>query len=355
VSDTKNGGLHVTSIRKLFNKKNAPLYGGAFFLVLIGLFVFFFLRNTANDKPDLGPVVFRFETEEVFRSELDSSVKYFLDNNFGTKEYVHQLAFENYKKISLARKLGILPAVEAIDKKAIEMAPQEYRDNKTKYEQYKDWFHMLAATELIDMGLKSQTKPNVKGYSHVFYFGQHIEYGENYTPEGLNDPTLIAKDREYAEERAKYYHSQLKDGKMPNDQIDKEIKDDQRLKTFVSTTNPFGSSDPLRWSDDVYYPSIVDYINTAPSTGISEVMIGSGPAGPNIEQNEEPVELYFYFVDLQESPGKNSVSKDDFIAQLDKYDSEYLLNYDPQAYRITAKNIKNDDAEQQPVMVEVQQ
>jgi len=354
VSDAKNGGLHVASIKKLLSKKNAPLYGGAFFLILIVLFVFFFLRNPSNDKKDLGPVVFKFETEEVHQSELDSTVKYFLDNNFGTKEYVHQLAFENYKKISLARKLGILPEDNTIDKKALEMAPQEFRDDTGKYEQYKGWFQMLAATDLIDMGLKSQAKANVKGYSHVLYFGQHIEYGENYTPEGLNDPALIAKDRDYAQERAKYYHSQLKDGKMSNDQIDKEIKADSKLKTFVNTVNPFGSNDPMRWSEEVYYPSIVDYINSASATGISEVMIGSGPAGPNVELNEQAVELYFYFVDLQESPGRNTVSKADFIAQLDKYDSEYLLSYDPQAYRITATNIKNDDTEQQPVSVEVQ-
>ena len=314
---------------KIKKSKKTPVFLSISFLaVLILVFVgIYFLSKGGSFTKDRGRVVFTIENENFYENELRDIVRYPVEKSGISEEGAFLSAFEAYKVIVVAKRAGITPAQQEVESLLTSYPSEEVRNDPAYEEKYKPWFRLLSERDAVYNYIDADTITGYTGYAFVFYFGQHIEYGDDYKPEGLNDPALIAQDRAYAKEKADYYYSQVKEGKISPEKADSEIKADTKLNNIVKVKNPFGKQEGSSWEDDVFYLSVKNYVSNAKNTGLSELFVGQGYPGPTISPNDSTVDLYYYFVILDEKPQNRTLSSTEFNKMLNEANtSGYMKN-----------------------------
>lgn len=295
--------INKTSLSKIAKSKKAPVVLGLFFLVIVLLvFVFIFMSTEKEERlnqPDKGTVLFKIDNQDFYENDIKDLIKYPVEVGGLSEEDAVRTTFEIYKFIVVAQKKGIKPTQEEINAVKDEGLIADSIKKLDGYsEKYEKWFNFLAEEQASKKYLESDANPGYKGYSLTFFFGQHIQYGDDYKPEGLNDPNLIEQDKNYAKQRAEYYHGQLKSGKMKPDQADKEINADPKLKNFFTSKNPFGYDPKTSWIDQVYYPSNIEYVKSLKQVGVSDIQIGKASAGIGGLLED----MTYYFVVLDQVP-----------------------------------------------------
>lgn len=330
-----------STLSKVTKSKKLPVFLGVGFLaIVLVIFGIVFVASKNNNSANKGPVAFTINNQKIYQSDVDQLIKYPVEKGSQSKEAATAAVFESYKVIVVAKDAGISPSDSEIEKSLKAVTPEEVKSDQN-YASYEKWFRLQATKEAVNRYIDADpaSLSGYKGNSFVFYFGQHIEYGDDYKPAGLNDPALIAQDKTYAKQRADYYYAQIKENKMTPEQVDKEIANDPKLKTFTSTKNPFGQSQDSTWAEDVYYLSVKDYITSTKNTGLSDIRVGQGYPGPTFKQGDSTVDLYYYFVILDEKPQSKGISSKEFDKLLTEAKTTgFTYNYDEGKQEITEQD-----------------
>ena len=276
-------------------------------------------KDKAADK---GKVVFVVDGENYYEADLEPIIKYAYNRGLDRDEAAKE-AFELYKKIKVSEKLGISPddkSVQSEQQRIINEIAEGY--NKADDE---PWINLLARSNAIDNNIGTQY--GYKGYAFDVFFGQHLQYGPSFKPEGLNSKELVTADRKYAEERANFYHKQLKENKMSAEEVIKALNNDRRLsalpdgKTSNSVKFGFSKSEDSLWSNEIFYQSIVDFVRNQQQTGISDIQVGKASVDGSASSLED---MYYYFVLLEEIPKGTNVTQGELEEQISNLEAQYI-------------------------------
>lgn len=301
------------------HKRRSVIIGAAL-LVVTALGISWAIMKSGDESPDR--VIFVIEGEEYRESTVNHLVDFSMSRGLSREEAVRQ-AFELGKKKKTAEKLGIKPLAQDVESQKQQLI-EDLKGEEEFTERYNPWFDLLAYTNAVDEYVGTTPNNSYKGYVFDVPFGQHIQYGPAFTPEGLNDPVLIEQDKKYAEEKANYYHEQLKNNSIPPEQVLQELNNDRKLSALESgnATNSvkFGYDPNVNWQDEVYYQSVSEYIKQSENTGLSDVKIGQASVDSTPENQAD---MYFYFVLVEKLAESKSVSKQAFEEELAKLNAEY--------------------------------
>lgn len=303
------------------NKKNLVIILIALSGLLASLLIFG--TDVKDNKATLPQgIVFSIEGKEYNEQEVRDLIKYSTTVNGVGEEEASKVAFESLKKVRVAEKMNISLPQEIIDKRKAEIIGNGSQPdlNDPAQAQYSSWLDLIAKANAIEALVGTANPTGLKGHSYVYYFGQHLQYDPSRKPVGADDPLYIDKDKKFAEDRANFYHNQIKSGQLdPKTALEKTKVDlsssDGSVKSNSYSTS-FDSSSQISWEGDVYFGSIIEHIKKATSLGLSEISIGKAANMSNSE-----TEMYYYFVYL-ESIAKG-VSKDEFDKKLTELQAEY--------------------------------
>lgn len=315
--------LETKQIPKFFKKDKKMLLAAAVAILLVAFAIAYLISKNMNDTPaDKGKVVFVIEGENYYQNDLEPVLKYPYNRGLEKDEAAKE-AFELYKKIKAAKKLDINPAEEEIQSEKLKLIKElggEYNEPDDT-----PWIDLLAQSNAIDKAVSAQQ--NYKGYSFDVFFGQHLQYGPAFKPEDLNDQQLAAEDKQYAEEKANFYHDQLKTNKMTPDEVLKALNSDRRLsalpagKTSYSVKFGYSDDEDTSWSNEIFHQSIVDFVQNQQQTGLSDIQIGEASVDGSATNFAD---MYYYFVLTEEVPEGPNITKEDFDRQLSELTTEYL-------------------------------
>lgn len=301
------------------NAKRRPLFL-IVILVIIATASYFIYTSIKN----MG-VVFSIDGRNYTRSQVDQLTQYPVKVAHMSKDTAAKNTFEALKEVRVAEKLGYVPPQNQINdqKNTIYKNLQLTPDKASKYQ---DWFNLIAEKNAIDANADSDTTPGYAGYSYVFYYGQHIQSIPDYPVSGLNDPKLIAQDRQFARSKADYYHKLLQQNRIsPKDALSQAAADMQTRGHNVANTNynvAFSSDPGQNWANAVLLPSIVNYISAQTKTGLSDIQTGQALNAPSAS-NGKKVDMYYYFVYLTAAPNHRSVSSRQFEQALASLPASY--------------------------------
>ncbi len=315
------------------NKKMPFIAGGVFLLILVLIFLVmqFAKDNSTETNSRSSAVVFVIDGKEYYKDEILKIAQYPMERISQSEESTVQEIFQLQKKIVNAEKLGVNPSEADINDEMSQVLTDDIKKSEGYKDEYRAWFDLVARANAVDRYVNQQYAPGYEGYALVFYFGQRIDYGDDYKPEGLNDPALIAQDKAYAKDKAEYYHAQVKDGKMSAAEVSDVIKADPKLANqFYTVENPFKSSQEGDWTQKIGYSDVVDAVVSQETTGVSELKIGGGYVGGNFADETQKKEMFYYFTALEKVPSTKVVSQADFDTSLVSLNSEfkYIRDYE---------------------------
>lgn len=266
--------------------------------------------------------IFVVEGEEYRQSTVNGLIDFPLSRGLSREEATKE-AFELVKKKKTAEKLGIKPTPQEVEVQKQELI-KNLKDEEEFTERYNPWFDLLAYTNVVEKYIGTTPNNSYKGYVFDIPFGQHIQYGPAFTPKGLNDPDLIEQDKKYAEEKANYYHEQLRNNAFSPDQVLQELNNDRKLSALKSgnatQSVKFGYDPEVNWRDEIYYQAVSEYIMQSENTGLSDVKIGQASVDSTPENKAD---MYFYFVLTEKLAESKGVSKQAFEDELAKLNTEY--------------------------------
>ena len=301
------------------HKRRAVIIGAAL-LVVIALGISAAIMKSGDESPDR--VIFVIEGEEYRESTVNHLIDFSMSRGLSREEAAKQ-AFELAKKKKTAEKLNLKPLAQEVEVQKQQLI-EDLKGEEEFTERYNPWFDLLAYTNAVEEYVGTMPNNSYKGYVFDIPFGQHIQYGPAFTPDDLNDPVLIEQDKKYAEEKANYYHEQLKNNSIPPEQVLQELNNDRKLSALESgnATNSvkFGYDPNVNWQDEVYYQSVGEYILSSQNTGLSDVKIGQASVDSTPENQAD---MYFYFVLIEKLAESNDVSKQTFEEELAKLNAEY--------------------------------
>lgn len=292
---------------------------GSIIFLSVALGVLGFLKKSEHSSAD--KVIFVVDGDEYTESTVNHLIDFPLSRGLSREESVAQ-AFDLAKKKKVAEKLNIVPSEQDVEVQKQELI-KNLKNEEEFSERYAAWFNLLAYTNAVDEYVGTTPNTGYKGYMFEIPFGQHIQYGPAFSPEGLNDPRLIEADKKYAQQRVDYYHDKLKNNSISPDQVIKELNNDRKLSALPSgnatQSVKFGFDPEVNWTEEIYYRSVSDFITQQDNTGLSDIKIGQASIDSTPENKTD---LYFYFVLLDKTPQSNSVSKQTFQEELSKLNAE---------------------------------
>ncbi len=307
--------------RQLTKLSKRSLLYLAGFTVVIAVIIGMVLFNGDRFGKSGNPVIFSIDGKKYHESEVNELVKYPVEARGTNKNESAKLLFELLKKIYVAEQLGIKPSDEEIAtyQKEIPDNAQDSAHNK------ESWLNLIAKAAVVDDYIGITTAPGYKGYAFDFYFGQHLQYGPAYRPDGLNDPKLVEQDKNYAKEKADFYHQQLKDNKIKPDEVLKQILSDPRLGNSIKSTSNhstrFGEKTNVNWHTQIFYKPITSFITSHKQQSLLDVQTGKALVGTDAKA--ESVDMYYYFVLLEDVPKSQPVAKEEFDKQTQNLKAEY--------------------------------
>jgi len=299
------------------------LAGGGFYAWRNEIFV----NKQAKLTQQKGKVVFIIEGTQYREADVKQYSEFITKYMEKDEEQATKAVFELLKYKTAAEKAGINLSQQQI-KDQRETLDKQY-DALNTVAQYNKWAELESYKMAVELDLLTQPKEDtLKGYSFTFWFAQHFDYVENYTPpEGYGNQKKITEDKDYAKQRADYYHDQLSKNSMTYDQALKEIRADTKLcqmyKTGANFSVRFGADPTKFWKDQVYYKSVIDYIDSNSASGFSDVRSGKTSIFKSASEDapREETETYYYFVNIE---GKSSSTKQSFDDILKSLNTEYV-------------------------------
>lgn len=317
---------------KISKSKKLPLFTGLSFLliisILIGLIISSKNNNSERDSGS-GEVAFRIDGKSFYMSEIEPLIQFQVEQNRKSKEESVQTIYDLQKNIIAGEKLGIKPSSSDIQEAKNEILTDDIKQLEDYLKKYDGWFELVAKESAVKKYINAEFNSGYQGYAFVFYFGQHIEYGDDYKPDGLNDQKLIESDRKYAKEQADKYFAKLSSQEISVDQAAQEVANDDKIKhRFQPVINPFGKNPDKPWDEEVGFLEVARHINGRENTGLSELQTGKGFPGPVQGSEAEKVELYYYFTFLEKIPESRTATQEQFDLTLTQLVSEFLYKED---------------------------
>jgi hypothetical protein len=221
--------------------------------------------------------VFSVDGKSYTKEEVNEITEFPTRTQSVSREDAAREAFEALKKIAAAKQMGIELDQKSINNQKniflqevdLEAGPDGKLGN-----QYDTWFDIFTKVSLIDKILNSNTPLGYKGYSFYFYFGQHIQYGPDYKPPGLNDPKLIKSDKDYAKNKAQEYNKKIINGQITPQELLKTLNKDKRFGPFGHKSLKFGNNPEVVWYEQGLDEPIIKTILNQKKTGASERQTG---------------------------------------------------------------------------------
>lgn len=171
---------------------------------------------------DTGRVVFTIDGQKYREDEVNELISYPTTKEKMKREDAAKQAFEDLKVIHTAKKLGFEPSEVEINAQKNRL----FADSDTKKTK---WADMSAAKASIEDRMQYIDKGLIGGYLYIFRFGERVERGYDYTPEGYGNEQLIKQDRDYAYKKAKEYHRALEEKTMTPKEVYDAVKKDPKL------------------------------------------------------------------------------------------------------------------------------
>jgi hypothetical protein len=267
-------GYHIIKKKHVSNINNSAIYA-------------FIIDNQKFTKSSIKALI-------VLPNQLNPTV----DNS--------KVAYNLYKDQITAQNLGINIPQDAIYNQ-VKYLTQTYKLSPA--ESLQPWTKLVA----YDNALKSLLQNSIsttqaQGYVFNFWYNQHVSayYVTGTPPSGSDNPSVIAQDKAYASQRANYYQGQLLKNKISPDEVLKQINADVKLNQgFQADSNfsvNFGTNPSISWDKQITLADEAIYITNMKKTEISPIVNASlTTVSGNTKKN---LGSYFYFVDLQQLPGK---------------------------------------------------
>lgn len=306
----------------LTRRKMAVLLSGILILITTGIAGYLLInqQSSKNAEYDLekGALVFTIDDKGYYESEIKPMVGYITDSfKKDNKEALDSLV-DLYKYKAVAGKLGFSPSQEAIDSQKEVLIKNTYMNDVDK-KGFGEWINLVAFKEAIAVNFSMQSADDdnsFKGYSFIFWFGNRIARSDDYIPPGGYDNLeLLNSDKEYAKQKAEYYHKQLTDKKMTLDEVLEAVSSDPKIGLLYTTDKPlskkFGYNIASLWQDQVGYEDVSSFIKSHPQKGLSAIQTGKIDSSLSGESSDM-IDAFYYFVDID---GEN-VSKGTFDATL---------------------------------------
>ncbi len=321
--DTRRGKFSIP-IKNIKSGKRLFLVLIVVTLTILGsLGLYLFARTSNHQKSDENKVVFKIEGREYRQTDVFPYVAFLIA--IGKKEpEAKKEVFDMFKYKVTATKLNYSPG-DSLIKQAREDLTNTYSEQKHSTG-YKDWLELASFVNASDNAFRlQQSNKSYKGYSYIFWFGQHISYTSDYTPPGgYGDKSLIEQDKNYAKQRADYYHKQLLEEKMTADQVLSEIKKDPKLcyqyTIDANLSTKYGYDPSTSWQDQIFYSSVVDYVSEHSSKPLGDIQTGKITTTTEAGATPTEQDAYYYFIKNE----GNGVSKSQFFDTLNSLDAVFI-------------------------------
>jgi hypothetical protein len=209
-------------------------------------------------------------------------------------------AYNYYKDEAVAQKLGITVPQSAIDSEVSRLAIFLKADTSA---QAQNWLKLLAFDNVLKRLIVSSGTGSVKGYVYFFWGNQHVSafYLSGNPPAGSDNPVNIEKDKNYALQKANYFHDALINGQITPDEALAKITEDINLnQAFVPNSNfsmKVGDGE-ISWDTQLQNSDIIAYIKSITKKGVSEVQKA------DLVNYGKNMGTYYYFVDLTQTYAK---------------------------------------------------
>jgi len=274
-----------------------------FVVLLVILIHYVYVENSASHK-----VVFRVDGTKYTEGYIDKLIAYPLGEGASTRSALSMQAFNYYKEISVAQKLGLGLSNQSIN----QLIPDITSANASKTQKDSSWTALLDYNFGIQQELRNPNPTRYSGYVFVFYFGQHIQTGViSSTLPNTGNAKSIATDQSYAMSEADYYYKELKSNKMTPSQILSDVNSNSKLcadyklntcqSVYITDSNP-GSIQDSYTTQLAGSPTVATYVGKQTKPGISPIETGQVPivtSAAELTSSYTYVDTYYYFVDLQ--------------------------------------------------------
>lgn len=249
--------------------------------------------------------VFKVNGKTYNQSEADVYIKPIMEATEKSQSEATQLLYDTLITIELAKLLDESPSQELIDAEF-----NKIPGVLSQSQEIQAWLKLASTKLVIDKKFNEFRLSGTvfSGYSYIFRFGENIESGPEYKSPGFGDKALIERDREYAKSKAEEYHRKLVDKEITPHTALTEIQADPRLgymNTAGSNRSANFGLDGIPLIRTVYHKTVVDYIKSQKSHGISPVQTGKTALVEEPTGDADYAETYYYFV-YMENVGKTA-------------------------------------------------
>lgn len=273
-----------------------------------------------------GKVVFTIEGKKYREDEVRELIKYPVENENMSEEDAAKQVFEYLKIIKTAENRGMIVSGTEVSRNVERVAESEsFRKSH--------WARLLAAHDAIQWRVTNAVSDRmIDGYLYIFRFGERIERGYDFVPEGYMNEALIQEDREYANSQAKTMRRVLESKKISPDEVLQKVKDDPRL----GYSNKKGTNQSMAFTEQglshktgvLALPQSLQKLLSSKDLkpGVSEIKAGKTLAdvtlGSQQEITEEDLkETYYYFTYI--SNISDSIDQHELKKLTDQMSAEY--------------------------------
>ena len=172
---------------------------------------------------------------------------------------------------------------------------------QSNYEAYLNLIAYKADTvQYLQNAASYNTNGHYEGYSFVFHFDETLSWGPGYKSPHYGDTTLLARDKQYAQQKANAYHAQLAQHKITADKALAQIVANPRLGYYYTANNNysahFGTSLDSDWQRQVFFQPVITFIKQQKKPGLSAVQTGKVATVPDPKTSSDYADGYYYFV-----------------------------------------------------------
>lgn len=306
--------------------KRRIIIGAILLLAVAGIVVAYLLIS--KQVSEQANVAFTIDGKTYSKDKVVSLVKYSTQRG-GDKEETAKKAFEYLKRQAAAKKAGI----DISDDKIVEARNYLFPNEKDKYDpDGAAWIELVSYNEALTRVFSSSKLSDASGYVFIFPFDNLIMRDTMTNPPvGYGDTALIAKDRAYAEGRARYYAEAIKTNALSPEAALKEVRADARLgQQGIANTNTsirfegFMAGDATRPEVYISGDAKDEVINLSSKKSLGDVKVGR-----TVKIEGEPKsdadyqEAYYYFVTIDKPATSVQASKNTFDQALKTISATY--------------------------------
>ena len=265
------------------------------FIIVVVASISFTIYMSINNNSDKTKYAFIIDNQKFTKAEIKDLVSF--PNRRSPQQDNAKIAFNYYRDQIIAEKLGITIPDSITKSEAVVLSSSVVSDNSV---QAQKWIKLLIYENSLKKFLTNGGPGVVKGYLYYFWGNQHVSsfYLSGTPPAGSDNPVNIDKDKNYALQKANYYHDALKSGQITSDAALTAISSDLNLSQgYLPNCNlsvKLGDNN-LSWPVQVQIPDIVAYIKSVSQKGVSEVRTAE------LVNYGKKMGTYYYFVDLSQT------------------------------------------------------